>query len=256
VAHASMTSTTEAPRTAFVSGSSRKLGRAFALEFARRGCRLVLHGLSDQKTCEATAEEARQLSGKEVLVVMGDIGSGEDMKNIADRALDTFGVVDIVINNVGFRVHQPFLEMPEDLWQRVFDVNLNGPYRACRAFAPGMVKQGWGRIVNLLGMNAIKGEEMRVALSASKQGLLGLTKALGKELGPHGVTVNAINPGYLRHELDTPEEHDRIERLSATIPVRRVGERAEIAKLAAFLCSDAAGYINGQMISPNGGAET
>ena len=210
--HAAVTSAEDQPRTAFITGSGRKLGRAFALEFARRGCRLVLHALNDRKTCEATAEEVRQLSGKEVLVVMGDIGNSKDMKNIAARALEAFGVVDIVINNVGYRVHQPFLEMPEETWQRIFDVNLNGPYYACRAFAPGMVEQGWGRIVNLLGVNAIKGEEMRVALSASKQGLLGMTKALGKELGPHGVTVNAINPGYLDHELDTPEERDRIDK--------------------------------------------
>jgi 3-oxoacyl-[acyl-carrier protein] reductase len=256
VPRAAVTPAEDKPRTAFITGSSRKLGRAFALEFARRGCRLVLHALSDRKTCEATAEEVRKLSGKEVLVVTGDIGNSKDMKKIATRALEAFGVVDIVINNVGYRVHQPFLEMPEETWQRIFDVNLNGPYYACRAFAPGMVEQGWGRIVNLLGVNAMKGEEMRVALSASKHGLLGMTRALGKELGPHGVTVNAINPGYLSHELDTPEERDRINRLSATIPVRRVGERSEIAALAGFLCSNAGGYINSQMISANGGTDT
>ena len=243
--------------TAFISAAGRNLGRALALEFARRGCRLVINAQRDREACEATAEEARRLSGAEVLVVMGDVGEAAVMKEIAARALERFGTVDIVVNNAGYRPYQSFLELTDDDWHRVMNVNLHAPFQACRLFAPGMVAQGWGRIVNILGMNVMRGHAHRVAPSASKHAVLGMTKALAKELGPSGGTVNAISPGYLRGDNETAEERSRKDAVAATeIPVRRIGDNAEIAALAGFLCSPEGGYVNGQMISQNGGLET
>ena len=247
-----------AGKTAFVSGAGRNIGRAIVLELARRGANVVVNGRADRDAGEATAEAAREAGGGaiEALVAMGDIGRPETVREIAAAALARFGAVDILVNNAAIRPATPFLEMADEDWYRVLDVDLNAAFHTCRAFLPAMVERGWGRIVNITGLNAINGYPGRAPASVAKHGLWGLTKSLAREFGPDGVTANAISPGAMRTEHDDPEVTRRIEARLAQIPLGRLGEPEDIAAAAGFLCSPEGGFMNGQMLGSNGGQQT
>jgi 3-oxoacyl-[acyl-carrier protein] reductase len=246
-----------AGKTAFVSGAGRNIGRAIALELAGRGCNVVINGRADRAASEATAAAARERGdGVETLVAIGDVGRSETVREIAAAALDRFGAVDVVVNNAAIRPATPFLEMSEADWHRVLDVDLHAAFYTCRAFLPGMVARGWGRIVNITGMNAIAGYPGRSPASVAKHGLWGLTKSLAKEFGSKGITTNAISPGPIRTEHADPAVVRRIEERVAQVPLGRLGEPQDIAAAAGFLCSIEGGFINGQMLGANGGAQT
>jgi len=246
-----------AGKTAFVSGAGRNIGRAITLELAARGCNVVVNGRADREASEATAEAARgRGDGVEALVAMGDVGRSETVREIAEAALARFGAVDIVVNNAAIRPATPFLEMREEDWHRVLDVDLHSAFYTCRAFLPGMVAQGWGRIVNITGMNAINGYAGRSPASVAKHGLWGLTKTLAKEFGANGITTNAISPGPIRTEHADPAVAQRIAERVTQVPLGRLGEPEDIAAAAGFLCSVEAGFVNGQMLGANGGAQT
>ncbi len=175
---------------------------------------------------------------------------------MAREALEHFGTVDILINNAAIRPAKPFLELDEADWHRVLDVDLNAAFYTAKAFLPAMVAGGWGRIINLTGMNAIHGYAGRAPVSAAKHGVWGLTKALAKEFGPRGVTVNAVSPGPIRSQHPDPAMTQHIESQLGKIPLGRLGEPQEIAALCGFLASEAGGFISGQMIAANGAAQT
>jgi 3-oxoacyl-[acyl-carrier protein] reductase len=244
-----------AGKTAFVSGSGKNIGRAIALDLAARGANVVVNGASDTAAAESVAEAARG-HGVEALVAMGDIGKREAVTEIAEAALARFGTVDILVNNAAIRPSTPFLEMAEEDWHHVLDVDLHSAFYTCRAFLPGMIGKGWGRIVNITGMNAIAGYPGRTPASVAKHGLWALTKSLAKEFGPNGVTVNAVSPGPIRGEHKDPEITKRIEARAAQVPVGRIGEPEDIAALTGFLCSEEGGFVSGQMIGSNGGMQT
>jgi len=242
-------------RTAFISGAGRNIGRAIALALARQGCDIVVNGRADREVCESLAGEVRAL-GRRALVAMGDVGRSEVVSGIARDALAEFGRVQIVVNNAAIRPEKPFLDMTDADWHRVLDTDLNSAFYTARAFGPGMVEAGWGRIVNLTGMNAMHGYSGRAPVSVAKHGLWGLTKSLAKELGPKGVTTNAISPGPIETEHADASMTAHIREQKGRIPLGRLGTPDDIAALTAFLCSDAGGFINGQMIASNGGAQT
>lgn len=242
-------------KTAFVTGAGRNIGRAIALELAERGCNVAVNGRANRAACEETAELVRKKGG-EALVAMGDVGDGAVVRQIAEAALGRFGRIDIVVNNAAIRPQKPFLELTDEDWRRVLDVDLNSAFYACRAFLPGMAAAGWGRIVNVTGMNAIHGYSGRAPVSVAKHGLWGLTKALAKEFGPKGVTVNAVSPGPIRTRHDDPATERHIASMLPQVPLGRLGEPEDIAALCGFLCSAEGGFVNGQMIASNGGAQT
>ena len=244
-------------KTAFISGAGRNIGRAIAIELGARHCNLVINGQSNQADCDETGRLAFAAGAGQVLVAMGNVGDRDRLRAIAAEALAMFGRVDIAINNAGIRPHTPFLAMREEEWHEIMDVNLNAAFHVCRAFLPGMVEAKWGRIINITGKTAMEGYGERVPVSVAKHGLWGMTKALAKEFGSHGITSNVISPGAIRQsEPSDPEVALRIARRAAEIPAGRIGEPADIAALTGFLCSDAASFINGQMIASNGGAAT
>ena len=241
-------------KTAFITGGGKNIGRAIAINLASTGCNIVLNGNSDTEACEETAKVLLE-KGVKASIVMGNVGSADEVKRMASEALDQFSRIDILVNNAAIRPSKPFLEMEDHDWHRVLDIDLNSAFYTCRAFAGGMIEKGWGRIINITGMNAIHGYKGRAPVSAAKHGLWGLTKSLGKEFGPQGVTTNAISPGPIDTAGDaTQREH--ILSMVPKVPLGRLGLPEEIAALTGFLCSNGGSFVNGQMINCNGGAET
>ncbi|MBH68540.1 MAG: 3-oxoacyl-ACP reductase [Rhodospirillaceae bacterium] len=241
-------------KTAFITGSGKNIGREIALCLASSGANIVLNGVADIESCEKTAKDIENL-GVKAIVLMGNVGLPEVVEDITQQALDHFGSIDILVNNAAIRPSKPFLEMSYEDWQQVIDVDLNAAFYTCRAFIGGMVEKGWGRVVNITGMNAIHGYKGRAPVSAAKHGLWGLTKSLGKEFGSMGVTSNAISPGPI-DTVGEPEQREHLLSMVPRVPVGRLGTPAEIAALAGFLCSRGGAFVNGQMINCNGGAET
>ncbi len=241
---------------ALVTGSGRNIGRAIALELARRGMRVVVHGNRDRAAAEATADAVRE-AGAEAVVVMGDLGDRAAVGAIAEQSLDAFGRVDVLVNNAAIRPESPLEALDEADWHRVFHVNLHSAFVLTKAFVPGMKAAGSGRVIYFTGMNAIHGYVARPHVSASKHALWGLTKALAKELGPDGITVNAISPGPIDTEHpDNPEMAKHIASMIGRVPLGRLGTPGEVAALCGFLCSPEGGFVSGQMIACNGAAQT
>jgi 3-oxoacyl-[acyl-carrier protein] reductase len=242
-------------RTALITGAGRNIGRAVALGLAEDGFNVVVNGSSDRAAAERVAEEARAF-GVEARVAMGDVGDAAECARIAAGAIEAFGGVDVLVNNAALRPAKAFLDLTAEDWRRVMGVDLEAAIWLSKACLPGMVARDWGRIVNFTGMNAIHGYAGRAPVSVAKHGLWGLTKALGKEFGPKGVTVNAISPGPIASDSPEPEADAHRQSYVSKVPVGRMGKPAEIAAVVRMLVSDGGAYVNGQMLGVNGGAET
>jgi 3-oxoacyl-[acyl-carrier protein] reductase len=243
----------ETRRTALVTGSGRNIGRAIALDLATDGFNIIVNGSSSKESCEKTAEDVRAL-GVDAEVMMCDVGDAKALDAMADAALERFGRIDALVNNVAIRPVTSFLDASEEDWQRVMDINLNAPRRLAKRFLPGMIEAGWGRIVNFTGMNAMRGHLNRPHVSTSKHGILGLTRTLAVEFGQNGVTTNAISPGPIASERDDPDFEAHLKKTLSSNPTRRQGTAAEVSAAVRLLVSDQGAYINGQMIQVNGGA--
>ncbi|MCZ6890755.1 MAG: 3-oxoacyl-ACP reductase FabG [Gammaproteobacteria bacterium] len=242
-------------KTALVTGSTRNIGKAIALRFSELGANVVVHGERDDAAARAVRDACSAHGGRS-LHVMADVADVEDVRRMAGEVLDEFDAIDVLVNNAATRPTHAFLEMPVDAWHRVLGVDLHAAFYTSQAFLPGMVERGWGRIINITGMHAMDGFEGRAHVSAAKHGLWGMTKALAKEFGPNGITVNAISPGTIRSQRDAPDLERAIEATAAQIPVRRLGEPEDIAALCALLASNEGGFTTGQMIAVNGGMRT
>lgn len=240
-----------AGRTAFVSGSGRNIGRAVAVQLAGMGADVVINGATNRAACEETAEMVAR-AGAQSLIAMGDMGDRAAVEAIAAQALERFGAIDILINNAAIRPHKPFLDTTEEDWRAVVDTGLTAAYRTSRLFLPGMIDRGWGRIISFTGMKAIRGYFEGAPISASKHGIVGLTRALSQEFGPKGVTVNAVSPGQTLTDGRDGTDPKKL----AGIPVGFMGAPEDIAAVVAFLASPAGRFVNGQMIAANGGQAT
>lgn len=242
-------------RKALVTGSGRNIGRAIALRLAADGCDVAINVRTNLAEGEAAAEAARAL-GVNATVCVGDVGTAAGVEQIADKALSDFGNIDILVNVAGLRPFRNFLDMTYDEWREVIDSNLGGVFLTTRAFLPGMVERKWGRLINFAGMNSIRGYPQRTHIAASKHGVWGLTKALSREFGPYNITANCISPGPTETEQHDPAFAQAIRDQVVEIPLGRLGKPEEIAGVAAFLASEEAGFVSGQMIQANGAAET
>jgi 3-oxoacyl-[acyl-carrier protein] reductase len=242
-------------RTALITGAGQNIGRALALRLAADGFNIVVNGLSNSARCEDTARAVRS-QGTEALVVMADAGTRDGCHDLAGAAIAQFGRVDVLIHNAAIRPEKPFLEMDEAEFQRVLDVNLMGAFWLSRLCLPGMIESGWGRVITFAGMNAINGYNGRAHVSVSKHGAWGFAKALAKEFGPKGITVNCVSPGPIRSEHDDEAMTAHIKGQIARIPMGRLGEPEEVAAVVSLLASDRGGFTNGQLLQVNGGAQT
>lgn len=239
-------------RTALITGSGRNMGRGAAKELARAGFNVVINGSSKTADCERVADEVRAI-GTDALIEMADVGDKTAVDQMAANALKAFGRVDVLINNAAIRPATSFLDMSDDDLDRVMDVNFNSAVWLSRAFLPGMIDAGWGRIINFTGMNAQQGTAGRPSVTVSKHAVWGLTRALSREFGTKGVTVNIISPGTFPDEDVDVASNANFSKLLAANPVGRLGTADDIAALIGLLCSDKGGFINGQLLQVNGG---
>ncbi len=239
-------------RAALITGSGRNMGRGCAKELAAAGFDIVVNGSRDKAACERVADEVRAI-GTDATIAMADIGDRSAVGAMADAALRAFGRIDVLINNAATRPATAFLDMTDDDLARVMSVNFYAAVWLSRAFLPGMVENGWGRIINFSGMNAQRGTGGHPHVAMSKHASWGLIKALSREFGPKGVTANMISPGTFPGEDVEVSQSDRFQKLLQQTPVGRLGAAQDIAALVGLLCSDRGGFINGQILQVNGG---
>lgn len=242
-------------KTALLTGSGRNIGRASALALAKQGVNVVINGSANRDACEQVCEEARAL-GVDAHVAMGDVGDLDAILTIYQEAAGAFGGIDILVNNAAVRPNSPFLETDEDEWSRIMNIDFHAARRLAKACLPHMIEQGWGRIINFAGMNAIHGYNGRAPVSVSKHASWGLTKSLAKEFGAKGITTNIISPGPIQPDEADPEMRAHIEGMVGRVPIGRLGKNEEIGAMVALLASDGGAFINGQLLQVNGGAET
>lgn len=242
-------------RTALITGSGRNIGRAAALVLAKQRMNIVVNGSSNQDACEIVANEVREI-GPKAIVVMGDVGDINALQNITSEAEKAFGRVDVLVNNAAVRPNSPFLETDDEEWARILDIDFHAARRLAKACLPAMIDNGWGRIINFAGMNAIHGYNGRAPVSVSKHASWGLTKSLAKEFGAKGITTNIISPGPIRPDEADPEMRAHIEGMVGRVPIGRLGEADEVAAMVGLLASEDGAFINGQLLQVNGGAET
>lgn len=239
-----------AGKTALVTGASRNIGKAIALQFADAGANVVINTLQDREAAEAVGKEVES-RGVGAQVHVGDVVDRDQVAQMVTSATERFGGIDITVANASSRGLVDFLEMDYATWRRIIDISLDGTFHLAQLTLPGMVERGWGRIITLGGISWHVGFKRRANNLTGKAGLVGFTRALAAEFGDRGITANCISPG----QIDTARPASAGERppMSNPPPVARMGQSEEIASAALFLAHPQQGYVNGQIIHVNGG---
>ena len=239
-------------RTAVVTGGSRGIGRAVCVQLARQGCHVVVNYCHGEAAAAETVSLCRA-EGAQAVAVQADVSTAEGCKALFEQAVNAFGRVDILVNNAGVTRDNLILRLSEEDFDTVLNANLKGAFLCCKEAARRMVRQRWGRIVNLSSVVALRGNAGQTNYAASKAGLIGLTKALAKEEGPSGITVNCVAPGVIDTDMMASFTAEDKAALAEETPVGRLGTAEEVAKLLLYLAGEDAGYITGQVFGVNGG---
>jgi 3-oxoacyl-[acyl-carrier protein] reductase len=235
-------------KVALVTGGVRRLGKGMALAFARDGASVVINARSSRDEAEQAAKEI-EAAGAKAFVHIADIRKEGEVKAMVDAALAKFGRIDILVNNASIRGETPFLEMTYQEWRGVLDVVLDGAFFCSRAVLPHMIKNKFGRIINLGGVSSHLGAAARQHVGAAKAGIVGFTRSLSAEFAPLGITVNCIAPGRIGGQRSATSGHG----IGGNPPVGREGTFDDVAAVARLLCGPDSGFISGQTIHVNGG---
>ena len=239
-------------RVAVVTGSSRGIGSAIALKLASLGSKVVVNYSGSE---DAANEVVKQIAaeGGEATAVQADVRDAEQAKRLIDTGLDKYGQLDILVNNAGVTRDTLLMRMKEDDWDIVMETNLKGTFNCTKVAQRPMIRQRYGRIINITSVSGIAGQVGQANYSASKAGIIGFTKALARELGARNVTVNAVAPGYVVTDQTADLPQELIDYILELTPMRRPGEAEEIANVVAFLASEEASYVSGQVLGVDGG---
>ncbi|MCR4902340.1 MAG: 3-oxoacyl-[acyl-carrier-protein] reductase [Butyrivibrio sp.] len=241
-------------RCAVVTGGSRGIGRAICLELAKMGNNLCIVYAGNEKAALETADLCKEANAEiKALTIRCDVSNEEDVKNLFDKCISEFGRVDILVNNAGVTCDNLLARMTVEEFDRVINTNLRGAFICCQNVTRIMMKQRYGRIVNISSIVGVHGNAGQVNYSASKAGLIGLTKSIAKELATRNVTANAVAPGFIATDMTQAMSDAAKEATLAQIPMKKVGSPEDVAKAVAFLASEDSSYITGQVLMVDGG---
>jgi 3-oxoacyl-[acyl-carrier protein] reductase len=239
-------------KVAVVTGSSRGIGAAIAKELAVQGATVVLNHRDSSAQAEAMVAEI-VAAGGQAIALQADVSSYTEAQRLVRETVDRFGRLDILVNNAGTTRDMLIMMMPEADWDLVIQTNLKSAFNCSKAAVRPMMKQRFGRIVNITSVSGLAGQAGQTNYSASKAGMIGFTKALAKEVGPRGITVNAIAPGFVPTVLTDVLNEEQKRTIISMTPLGRFAKPEEIAYAVAFLADDRAGFITGQVLSVDGG---
>jgi len=239
-------------RVALVTGGSRGIGAAICTELAAAGAEVAVNYARDVSAANAVCDALREAGGS-AHAVQGDVSTAVGAAALVDAVEGDIGPIAILVNNAGITRDDLIMRLSDEDWRSVIDTNLGGAFFTCRALSRPMLKRRAGVIVNITSIVGIHGNAGQTNYAASKAGLIGLTKSLAKELGGRGIRVNAIAPGYIATELTDALPDQAREAILGGTPLGRLGEPADVARAVRFLCSDAAGFITGDVLAVDGG---
>lgn len=239
-------------KTALVTGGSRGIGRSIALALAKEGANVVINYTSNEESAAKVVQEIESFDVK-AMAVKANISKAEDVKEMMDKIEESFDGIDILVNNAGITKDNLFVRMKEEDWDQVMDVNLKGIFLCTKAVVRKMIKQKYGRIINMSSVVGVAGNPGQANYCASKAGVIGFTKSLAKEIASKDITVNAIAPGFIETDMTKVLPESVRESMIEAIPMKKYGKPEDIANLVVFLSSDNSSYITGQVIHVDGG---
>ncbi|MEP6754651.1 MAG: 3-oxoacyl-[acyl-carrier-protein] reductase [Chthonomonadales bacterium] len=242
-------------KTAIVTGAGRDgkgIGRSIALALAGEGANIVISDFA-LPNAEAVAAEVIAATSQKAIAVQGDVSKAEDVERMVESTMAEFGRVDILVNNAGITRDNLLMRMSEDEWDSVINTNLKGAFLCTRAVSRIMLKQKSGKIVNIASVMGLVGNAGQANYSASKAGMIGLTKSTAKELGSRGINVNAVAPGFIQTAMTDVLKQELRDSMMKMVPLARLGTAEDVARVVLFLSSDDAAYVTGEVISIDGG---
>ena len=237
-------------RVAIVTGSGRGIGRAIALKLAEVGATVVVNDIGE--TAQDVAEEIKAMD-RQSLAVLADVSSSPDVARLVEETVATYGKIDVLVNNAGIARDQLLLRMSDEDWDKVLAVNLKSVFLCTRAVLRHMVKQRWGRIISIASIVGVVGNPGQANYASAKAGIIGFTRTIAKEVASRGITVNAIAPGFIDTEMTQKLREDWKQELRKRIPLGYFGSPRDVAEAVAFLASEEAKYITGQVLGVDGG---
>lgn len=238
-------------KTAIITGAGNGLGKAAAQLFAKEGANVVIADFSEAEGQQA-AEEIVANGGKATFIKV-NVANKESVEQLVKQTIETYGTVDILINNAGIIADGMLHKLSDEDWHKVLDVNLTGVFYCAQAVIPTMLAQGSGRIINTSSVSGVYGNVGQTNYAATKAGVVGMTKSWAKELGGKGINVNAVAPGFIETRMTASVPDNVLDKMKAIVPLKRLGKPEEIANAYLFLASDEASYVNGTVLHVDGG---